>query len=163
MGISTGAQQDSRSPAPRFNEKGCLQVWGGDALNVFCRGSTIVIYILKSLVRRVITKFSSSMMLSVNCVLMEVHASVVHVVNSTSEPLWVWARISSSVYIIICPMCRIWGINRFVYQNQLSWMETMVCCCSASPQSCVGNLVGPRKATSSSDVSHSFVLSLWSF
>ncbi len=88
MDINTGAQQDSRYPATRFKEKGCLQVWGGDALNVFCRCSTIVIYDLKSLVRRVITKFSSSMMLSVNCVLMEVHASVVHIVNSTSETLW---------------------------------------------------------------------------
>jgi len=30
--ISTGAQQDLRYPAPRFNEKGCLPVWGGDAV-----------------------------------------------------------------------------------------------------------------------------------
>jgi hypothetical protein len=32
MDITTGAQQDSRYPAARFNEKGCLRVWGGDAL-----------------------------------------------------------------------------------------------------------------------------------
>jgi hypothetical protein len=32
MDINTGAQQDSRYPAARFNEKGCLQVWVGDAL-----------------------------------------------------------------------------------------------------------------------------------
>jgi hypothetical protein len=33
MDINTGAQQDLRYPAPRFNEKGCLQVWGGEALS----------------------------------------------------------------------------------------------------------------------------------
>jgi hypothetical protein len=32
MDINRGAQQDSRYPAARFNEKGCLKVWGGDAL-----------------------------------------------------------------------------------------------------------------------------------
>jgi hypothetical protein len=32
MDINSGVQQDSRYPAARFNEKGCLQVWGGDAL-----------------------------------------------------------------------------------------------------------------------------------
>jgi hypothetical protein len=32
MDINTGAQQDLCYPAARFNEKGCLQVWGGDAL-----------------------------------------------------------------------------------------------------------------------------------
>jgi hypothetical protein len=32
MGINTGAQQDSHHPTARFNQKGCLQVWGGDAL-----------------------------------------------------------------------------------------------------------------------------------
>ncbi len=32
--INTGEQQqhDLRYPAARFNEKGCLLVWGGDAL-----------------------------------------------------------------------------------------------------------------------------------
>jgi hypothetical protein len=30
MDINTGAQQDSRYPSARFNEKGCLQA--GDAL-----------------------------------------------------------------------------------------------------------------------------------
>ncbi len=30
MDINTGSQQDSRYPAARFNEMGCLQVWGGD-------------------------------------------------------------------------------------------------------------------------------------
>ncbi len=35
------------------------------------------------------TMFSSSMVLSVYCVPMDVHACVVHVVNSASEPLWV--------------------------------------------------------------------------
>jgi hypothetical protein len=32
MDINTRAQQDLRYPAARRNEKGCLQVWGGDAL-----------------------------------------------------------------------------------------------------------------------------------
>jgi hypothetical protein len=32
MDINTGAQQDSRYPAAKFNEKGSLQLWGGDAL-----------------------------------------------------------------------------------------------------------------------------------
>jgi hypothetical protein len=32
MDINTGAQQDLRYPAARFNENGCLQVWGGEAL-----------------------------------------------------------------------------------------------------------------------------------
>jgi hypothetical protein len=31
MDINTGAQQHVRYPAARFNENGCLQVWGGDA------------------------------------------------------------------------------------------------------------------------------------
>ncbi len=30
MDINTGSQQDLRYPAARFNEKGCLQVWGGE-------------------------------------------------------------------------------------------------------------------------------------
>jgi hypothetical protein len=30
--LDTGVQQNSRYPGARFNEKGCLQVWGGDAL-----------------------------------------------------------------------------------------------------------------------------------
>jgi hypothetical protein len=32
MDSNTGAQQDLSYPAARFNEKGCLQVWGGDTL-----------------------------------------------------------------------------------------------------------------------------------
>jgi len=32
MDINTGSQQDSRNYAAKFNEKGYLQVWGGDAL-----------------------------------------------------------------------------------------------------------------------------------
>jgi hypothetical protein len=32
---NSGAQQDSRFLAARFNEKACLQVWGGDALRPF--------------------------------------------------------------------------------------------------------------------------------
>ncbi len=32
MDINTEAQQDSRYPDARFNEKGCLQLWGGDGL-----------------------------------------------------------------------------------------------------------------------------------
>jgi hypothetical protein len=32
MDINTGAQQDGSCPAARFNEKGCLQVWGGETL-----------------------------------------------------------------------------------------------------------------------------------
>ncbi len=32
MDINTGAQQYLLYPAARFNEKGCLQGWGGDAL-----------------------------------------------------------------------------------------------------------------------------------
>jgi hypothetical protein len=32
MDINTGGQQELRYPAGRFNEKRCLQVWGGDAL-----------------------------------------------------------------------------------------------------------------------------------
>jgi hypothetical protein len=35
METSTGAQQDSRYPAARLNENGCLQVRGGDALTSF--------------------------------------------------------------------------------------------------------------------------------
>jgi hypothetical protein len=35
MNISTGAQHDSRYPPARFNEKGCLLVWCGDALKAF--------------------------------------------------------------------------------------------------------------------------------
>ncbi len=34
MDINIGAQQESRYPAARFNEKGCLQVLGGDALRL---------------------------------------------------------------------------------------------------------------------------------
>jgi hypothetical protein len=33
--INTGEQQDLRDPAARFHEKGCLLVWGGDALTIF--------------------------------------------------------------------------------------------------------------------------------
>jgi hypothetical protein len=40
MEINTRAQQDSRSPGARFNEKGCLQVWGGDALRESLEFST---------------------------------------------------------------------------------------------------------------------------
>ncbi len=32
MDINIGAQQDLLYLAARFNEKGCLQLWGGDAL-----------------------------------------------------------------------------------------------------------------------------------
>jgi hypothetical protein len=32
MDINTGSQQDLPYRAARFIEKGCLQVWGGDAL-----------------------------------------------------------------------------------------------------------------------------------
>jgi hypothetical protein len=32
MDITAGAQQDSHHPTARFNQKGYLQVWGGDAL-----------------------------------------------------------------------------------------------------------------------------------
>jgi hypothetical protein len=32
MDINTGAQQDFRYPTERFDEKGYLQVWGGDIL-----------------------------------------------------------------------------------------------------------------------------------
>jgi hypothetical protein len=32
MDIDTGAQQGSRYPSARFDEKRCLQVWGGDVL-----------------------------------------------------------------------------------------------------------------------------------
>jgi hypothetical protein len=35
MDINTGAQQDVCYRAARFNEKGCLQVWDGDALNTY--------------------------------------------------------------------------------------------------------------------------------
>jgi hypothetical protein len=31
--INTGEQEDFCYPAARFNEKGCLPVWGGDALS----------------------------------------------------------------------------------------------------------------------------------
>jgi hypothetical protein len=31
--INPGEQQDLHYPAARFNEKGCLPVWGGDALS----------------------------------------------------------------------------------------------------------------------------------
>jgi hypothetical protein len=34
MDIDTGAQNDLHYHAARFNEKGCLQVWGGDALRL---------------------------------------------------------------------------------------------------------------------------------
>jgi hypothetical protein len=35
--VNTGVQQDSRYPDARFNEKGCLQLWGGDGLyNMLC-------------------------------------------------------------------------------------------------------------------------------
>jgi hypothetical protein len=33
--ISTGEQQHLHYPAARFNEKGCLLVWGGDALSTY--------------------------------------------------------------------------------------------------------------------------------
>jgi hypothetical protein len=37
--INTTEQQDFSYPAARFNEKGCLPVWGGDALSsVLCGG-----------------------------------------------------------------------------------------------------------------------------
>jgi hypothetical protein len=36
MDINTGAQQDIGYPGERFNEKGCLQVWGGDVLCFIC-------------------------------------------------------------------------------------------------------------------------------
>jgi hypothetical protein len=32
--MNTGEQQDMLYPGARSNEKGCLQVWGGDALTV---------------------------------------------------------------------------------------------------------------------------------
>jgi len=32
MNIYTGAHQDSHDLTARYNQKGCLQVWGGDAL-----------------------------------------------------------------------------------------------------------------------------------
>ncbi len=32
MDIDTGAQQGSRYHYARFDEKGCLQVWGGDVI-----------------------------------------------------------------------------------------------------------------------------------
>jgi len=32
---NTGAQQDLGYPGARFNEKGCLQVWGGDVLMLY--------------------------------------------------------------------------------------------------------------------------------
>jgi hypothetical protein len=35
IAINTGAQQDSRYPGARFNEKGCLQACGGDALTIY--------------------------------------------------------------------------------------------------------------------------------
>jgi hypothetical protein len=31
--INPGEHQDLHYPAARFNEKGCLPVWGGDALS----------------------------------------------------------------------------------------------------------------------------------
>jgi hypothetical protein len=37
MDINIGSQQDLRYTAARFNEKGCLQVWGGDVLSSPCR------------------------------------------------------------------------------------------------------------------------------
>jgi hypothetical protein len=37
--INIGEEQDFRYPAARFNEKGCLPVWGRDAFNsVLCGG-----------------------------------------------------------------------------------------------------------------------------
>jgi hypothetical protein len=33
--INTGEQQHLRYPAARFNEKGCLPVWGGDARSTY--------------------------------------------------------------------------------------------------------------------------------
>jgi hypothetical protein len=33
MNINTGAQKDQRYLDARLNEKGCLKVWGGDALS----------------------------------------------------------------------------------------------------------------------------------
>jgi len=35
MDINRGAHQDLRYPVARFNEKGCLLVWGGDALMLY--------------------------------------------------------------------------------------------------------------------------------
>jgi hypothetical protein len=35
MDINRGAQQKLRYPVARFNEKGCLQVWGGDAFMLY--------------------------------------------------------------------------------------------------------------------------------
>ncbi len=34
MDINTGAEQESRYTAARFNEKGCFKDWGGDALRM---------------------------------------------------------------------------------------------------------------------------------
>ncbi len=34
MDVNTRAEHESRYPAVRFNEKGCLQVWGGDGLRM---------------------------------------------------------------------------------------------------------------------------------
>lgn len=33
MDVNTRAEHESRYPAVRFNEKGCLPVWGGHALS----------------------------------------------------------------------------------------------------------------------------------
>jgi hypothetical protein len=35
MDINRGAHQDLRYPIARFNEKGCLLVWGADALMLY--------------------------------------------------------------------------------------------------------------------------------
>jgi hypothetical protein len=34
MYINTGPQHDLGYPNARFNEKGCLQLWGGDGLTI---------------------------------------------------------------------------------------------------------------------------------
>jgi len=46
MEINTGLQQDSRYPDARFDEKGCLQVWCGDALIALPK-NTLPIHLLK--------------------------------------------------------------------------------------------------------------------
>jgi hypothetical protein len=46
MDINTGLQQDSCYPDARFDEKGCVQVWGGDALIALPK-NTLPIHLLK--------------------------------------------------------------------------------------------------------------------
>jgi hypothetical protein len=41
MDINRGAQQDSRYRGARLNEKGCLPVWGGDALTNKCQSTRV--------------------------------------------------------------------------------------------------------------------------